>query len=153
YPNLRFIWNTKVIGVTVESGRIVGVRGVHQRGRQNNEFRARSVVLATGGFESNLQLVREYWPHYFPGLARGARILLGSGINSHGRGLDPPSTAGGTLARLDHQLFYSTGLVDPRDPAGLRGLHAFNRAAIWVNAQGKRFVRDGPPDPKNQMPA
>jgi succinate dehydrogenase/fumarate reductase flavoprotein subunit len=25
-------------------------------------------------------------------------------------------------------------------------------AAIWVNAQGKRFVRDGPPDPKAQVP-
>ena len=61
--------------------------------------------------------------------------------------------AGAALQRLDHQLFYSTGLVDPRDPAGRRGLHAFNTEAIWVNAQGKRFVRDGAPDPKTQMPA
>jgi uncharacterized protein len=153
YVNIRFVWNTKVVGLTIETGRVVGVRGVHQRTGQTNEFRAGSVVLATGGFESNLQLVRAYWPHYFPGLADGTRILLGSGIHSLGSGLELASSAGGTLARLDHQLFYSTGLVDPRDPSGGRGLHAFNRAAIWVNAQGKRFVRDGAPDPKNQMPA
>jgi succinate dehydrogenase/fumarate reductase flavoprotein subunit len=43
--------------------------------------------------------------------------------------------------------------VDPRDGLGKRGLHAFNRHSIWVNAQGKRFVFDGQPDPKRQMPA
>jgi succinate dehydrogenase/fumarate reductase flavoprotein subunit len=70
-----------------------------------------------------------------------------------GTGLDLAREAGANLARLDHQLFYSTGLVDPRDPSGKRGLHAFNRDAIWVNALGKRFVSDGQPDPKKQMPA
>jgi predicted oxidoreductase len=153
YPNLHFVWNTKVTELIVESHRVAGVRGVHQRTGQMQELRAGSVVLATGGFESNLELVRAYWPRYFPGLTSSTRILLGSGINALGSGLDLAGSAGGALARLDHQLFYSTGLVDPRDPSGRRGMHAFNRAAIWVNPQGKRFVRDGQPDPKNQMPA
>ena len=43
--------------------------------------------------------------------------------------------------------------MDPRDPGGKRGLHTYNNASIWVNAQGKRFVRDGAPDPKAQVPA
>jgi flavocytochrome c len=153
HTNIHFVWNTKVTELIIESGRVVGVRGAHQRSGQMKEFRAGDVVLATGGFESNLELVRAYWPRYFPGLTSGTRILLGSGINALGSGLDLAGSAGGALARLDHQLFYSTGLVDPRDPTGKRGMHAFNRAAIWVNAQGKRFVRDGQPDPKNQMPA
>jgi predicted oxidoreductase len=153
YPNLDFVWNTKVTGLIIESGRVVGVNGVHQRSAQKKEFRAGFVVLATGGFESNLELVRAYWPHYFPGLTSNTRVLLGSGINSQGTGLDLAGSAGGALARLDHQLFYSTGLVDPRDAAGRRGLHAFNRDAVWVNSQGKRFVWDGAPDPKTQMPA
>ncbi len=153
YPNLQFAWNTKVTALIIEARRVVGVRGVHQRSGITKEFRAEDVVLATGGFESNLDLVRACWPHYFPTLTSGTRILLGSGINAQGSGLELAENAGGALARLDHQLFYSTGLVDPRDPAGQRGLHAFNRAAIWVNAQGKRFVWDGAPDPKTQMPA
>lgn len=153
YANLHFFWNLKVTSLIIESGRVVGVRAVHQRDGQTKEFRASDVVLATGGFESNLDLVRAYWPRYFPGLARDTRVLLGSGINAQGSGLELAGSVGGALSRLDHQLFYSTGLVDPRDPSGRRGMHAFNRAAIWVNAQAKRFVRDGAPDPKNQMPA
>jgi len=145
--------NTKVTALIIESRRVVGERGVHLRSGQTKEFRAGCVVLATGGFESNLELVRAYWPHYFPQLASDIRILLGSGINALGSGLGLAEEAGGALARLDHQLFYSTGLVDPRDPTGRRGLHAFNRASIWVNAQARRFVSDGAPDPKIQMPA
>jgi predicted oxidoreductase len=152
-PNLHFVWNTKVTGLIIESQRVAGVRGIHQRSRKTEEFRAGDTVLATGGFESNLELVRACWPHYFPALTSGTRILLGSGINAVGSGLELAGRAGGALARLDHQLFYSTGLVDPRDPTGWRGLHAFNRAAIWVNVQAERFVWDGAPDPKNQMPA
>jgi predicted oxidoreductase len=153
YPNLAFVWNTKVTGLIVLSGRVTGVQAVNQRSGQTNEFRADCVVLATGGFESNLELVRVYWPHYFPGLFSGTRILLGSGINALGSGLELAGNAGGALTQLDHQLFYSTGLPNPREPDGGRGTHAFNPASIWVNAQGERFVRDGAPDPKTQMPA
>jgi len=152
YPNLGFRWNTKVTELLVESGRVAGVRGIHQRIGHTNEFRAAFVILATGGFESNLELVRAYWPNYYPRQNKDTRVLVGSGVNALGSGLPLAESAGGTLSQLDHQLFYSTGLVDPRDPGGKRGLHAFNMAAIWVNAQGKRFVRDGPPDPKAQVP-
>ena len=153
YSNLSFLWDTKVTGLLIESNRVTGVRAVNQRTGQTNEFRSEYVVLATGGFESNLELVRTYWPHYFPELFNGTRILLGSGINSLGSGLDLVADARGSLTRLDHQLFYSTGLVNPRDPTGKVGNHAFNPQAIWVNKQGRRFVRDGAPDPKTQMPA
>jgi flavocytochrome c len=153
YPNLTFRWNTKVTALMVESGQVVGVHTVNQRNKQTEDVRATFVILATGGFESNLELVRAYWPQYFPGLAEGTRILLGSGVNALGSGLDMAGKAGADLARLDHQLFYSTGLVDPRDELGKRGLHAFNRHSIWVNVQGKRFVFDGQPDPKRQVPA
>src|SRR5262249_56347449 len=37
--------------------------------------------------------------------------------------------------------------------AGRGGMHAFKTDSIWVNAQGRRFVSDGAPDPKSQMPA
>ena len=153
HPNLSFRWNTKVTGLMAESGRVTGVRGTHLRTGQTNEFRAAFVILAMGGFESNLDLVRAYWPNYFPRWTKDTRVLLGSGVNALGSGLTLAESAGAALAQLDHQLFYSTGLVDPRDPGGQRGLHAFNMAAIWVNSQGKRFVSDGPPAPKTQIPS
>ena len=105
-------------------------------------FAATSVVLATGGFESNLELVRQHWPSVLPGLEGGAKILLGGGINSLGSGFDVATAGGAALTNLDHQLFYGTGLVDPRDPSGRRGLNSFNPGSIWVNAQGRRFVQE-----------
>ncbi len=41
------------------------------------------VVLATGGFQSNLQMVQEFWPD---NLRFPDRLLLSSGINALGSG-------------------------------------------------------------------
>ncbi len=142
WTNIHFVWNTKVTSLLIENGQVRGVHGVGLRDGSTNDFRATSVVLATGGFESNLELVRQHWPTVLPALADGAKVLLGSGINSLGSGFDVATTGGAALTNLDHQLFYSTGLVDPRDPSGRRGLNSFNPESIWVNAQGRRFVRE-----------
>ncbi|MCI0538727.1 MAG: FAD-dependent oxidoreductase [Verrucomicrobiales bacterium] len=142
WTNIHFVWNTKVTSLLIEDGQVRGVRGVGLRDGSTNDFRSTSIVLATGGFESNLELVRQHWPTVLPALAGGAKVLLGSGINSLGSGFDVATTGGAALTNLDHQLFYSTGLVDPRDPSGRRGLNSFNPESIWVNAQGQRFVRE-----------
>jgi len=142
WPNIHFVWNTKVTALLIEEGQVRGVRGVGLRDGSTNDFRSTSVVLATGGFESNLELVRQHWPSVLPGLEGGAKILLGGGINSLGSGFDVATAGGAALTNLDHQLFYGTGLVDPRDPSGRRGLNSFNPGSIWVNAQGQRFVQE-----------
>ena len=142
WPNIHFVWNTKVTSLLIENGQVRGVRGFGLRDGSTSDFRATSVVLATGGFESNLELVQQHWPMALPALEGGAKVLLGSGINSLGSGFDVAITGGAALTNLDHQLFYSTGLVDPRDPSGRRGLNSFNPQSIWVNAQGRRFVRE-----------
>src|SRR6185503_11279173 len=142
WTNIHFVWNTKVTSLLIEDGQVRGVRGVGLRNGMSNDFRSQSVVLATGGFESNLELVRQHWPTVLPGLDGGAKVLLGSGINSLGSGFEVATGGGAALTNLDHQLFYSTGLVDPRDPSGRRGLNSFNAESIWVNQQGRRFVRE-----------
>ena len=142
WTNIHFVWNTKVTSLLIEDGQVRGVRGVGLRNGMTNDFRSSAVVLATGGFESNLELVRQHWPTVLPGLDGGAKVLLGSGINSLGSGLEVATGGGAALTNLDHQLFYSTGLVDPRDPSGKRGLNSFNAESIWVNQQGRRFVRE-----------
>ena len=142
WTNIHFVWNTKVTSLLIENGQVHGVRGVGLRDGSTNEFRAASIILATGGFESNLELVRQHWPTVLPTLEGGANVLLGSGINSLGSGFDVAITGGAALTNLDHQLFYATGLVDPRDPSGKRGLNSFNPKSIWVNTEGRRFVRE-----------
>lgn len=106
-------------------------------------MRARGVILATGGFQSNLEMVREFWPRETP---FPARLLAGSGVNSTGSGHDIARGAGAAFQRMDHQWNYATGLPDPRYPGLNRGLNASNYLSIWVNAQGRRFTAEyGPP--------
>ena len=138
-PAIAFEWNTKVTGLIAEHGRVLGVRGENTRSGRSVERRSRVVILATGGFQSNLELVREFWPQNLP---FPERLLAGSGVNSMGSGLKIAEGAGAALGRLDHQWNYPTGLPDPRHPGRNRGLNAQSPASIWVNAQGRRFVNE-----------
>jgi flavocytochrome c len=137
--NVRFRWNFKVEGLVVEEGRVTGIRGHDMRSGEAAELRGSEIVLATGGFQSNLEMVREHWPRDLP---FPERFLIGSGVNSVGSGHAIAKGAGAALFSMDHQWNYATGLPDPRYPGGGRGLNASNDSAIWVNLDGKRFVNE-----------
>ncbi len=136
-PNIRFRWNTKVVQLLQQDGRVTGVIGVDQRTQEETEYQAAAVILATGGFQSNLDMVREYWPAEF---RFPEKILSGSGRNSVGDGHKLAQLAGGELARMDHQWNYFTGIPDPRYRGANRGLSAANMHGIIVNADGRRFA-------------
>ena len=136
-PAVSFAWNLRVNDLIVERGRVIGVRAEDLRSGHRREFRGRTVIMATGGFQSNLEMVRVFWPRNLP---FPARILAGSGLHSTGSGHEVVRRAGGIFVNMDHQWNYSSGLVDPRDARGYRGLSATNSASIWVNAAGERFV-------------
>jgi flavocytochrome c len=138
-PNVRFHWNTQVERLLVEQGRVVGVATRQVRDQTKAELRARVVVLATGGFQSNLEMVRASWPAELP---FPEHFLIGSGINSTGSGHELAKSGGAALTRLDHQWNYITGLPDPRFPDGSRGLNAYNPESIWVNSDAKRFLAE-----------
>jgi succinate dehydrogenase/fumarate reductase flavoprotein subunit len=96
-----------------------------------------SVILATGGFQSNLDMVRASWPADLP---FPDRLLAGSGIDSVGLRHELAREAGAALFNMHRQWNYATGLPDPRRPGGKWGLHALNEGSIWVNTQGRRFM-------------
>lgn len=134
---VRFRWNTRVDELIVQNGRVVGVRGTGLRGDSAIVLRSPIVLLATGGFQSNLERVRDNWNDALP---FPDRILAGSGWNSQGLGLDLARAAGAAFHRLDHQWNYVTGVPDPRYPDADRGLNVLIDHAIWVNVEGRRFV-------------
>jgi len=138
-PNITFIWNTRVTDLLTEGGRVVGVAGQNLRTQSRRTFRAAATILATGGFQSNLEMVLEHWPKSLPA---PKRLLAGTGRNAVGSGHALAQKAGAVLFHLDHQWNYALGLPDPRDPSGRRGLASFNPTGIWVNAEGKRFVNE-----------
>jgi flavocytochrome c len=139
YPNITFTWNHKVTSLVKENNQVVGVWAENLRSGQRLRFPASAVVLATGGFQSNLQMVQEFWPD---NLRFPDRLLLSSGINALGLGHALAQEVGAVLSYMDHQWNYSTAIPDPRYPGTDRGLFARSPLALWVNVEGKRFVNE-----------
>lgn len=137
HPNIRFYWNTQAVQLLTRNQRVVGVLGRELRTEVERPFRGSSVILATGGFQNNLDMVREFWPREF---RFPERILTGSGRNSVGWGHRLARQVGGELVKMDHQWNYFTGIPDPRNPGTNRGLSAANMYGIIVNPDGQRFA-------------
>jgi len=149
YANIRFVWATKVEKLVVaKDGTVVGFTATNLRTGEHTSFKAKSVIIATRGFGSNLQLVRENWPGWLP---QPNRLLAGASQSAVGSGLQIVQDAGGAVSRLDHQWNYVLGLPDPDDPQHMRGLASFDFRSIWVNSEGKRFTQEFG-DPKINLP-
>ena len=138
-PNVSFLWNVKAERLVVENGVVRGVLVRHLRTGRVETLRAANTVLATGGFESDLDRVLGNWT---PGLPRPSRLLVGSAISATGSGHDMATGAGAALTRIDRHYIYIDGLPDPRDPEGIHALTGGNGRAMWVNAQGRRFTNE-----------
>ncbi len=136
---VTFVYNTDITSLIVSDGKVTGVSGTNARTGEKQTFEAIAVLIATGGFQSNLDLVTKWWPKH---LAPPERVLAGSSREATGSGFELVKMAGGSVERLDHQWIYIGGLPDPTDPTGQRGFSAPNGQAIWVNARGKRFVNE-----------
>jgi len=137
--NIRFRWAAMAEDLIVRDGRITGVTVRDLRRGMRHDLHARNVIVATGGFQSNLKKVLAHWPSELP---KPNRLLRGAARSATGSGHDLVRRANGSVSRLDHQWNYVLGLPDPRDPSRTRGLAAFNFNAIWVNAEGKRFMQE-----------
>ncbi|CAG0946669.1 fumarate reductase flavoprotein subunit [Gammaproteobacteria bacterium] len=138
-PRIEFLWNTEVTEILRRDGRIAGVRTERSRSGGRRLYHAPAVILATGGFQSNLDLVRRSWRRDLPA---PARLLIGAGQYATGSGLRLVEPFGAALTRMDHQVTFVNGLPDPRDPGGGHGLLTQNPAAIWVDATGRRFTNE-----------
>ena len=135
--HVSFSWNSQVEKLLTDNGRVTGVLVRDLRTGKQRELRSRAVILATGGFQSNLDMVREFWPAEF---RFPEKVLAGSGRNSMGLGHQLAQTAGGDLVRMEDQWNYFTGLPDPRYPGTNRGLNATNLYGILVNSHGRQFA-------------
>ncbi len=138
-PSVSFLWNNRAERLVVEDGRIAGVVVRDLRTDETITLRAPNVVLATGGFESDLERVLANWT---PGLPDPERLLIGAAVSATGSGHDMAAVAGAALTKMNRHYIYINGLVSPRDPQGIRALTAGNDSAMWVNAQGERFTNE-----------
>lgn len=142
--NIQFYWNTRADSLILRNQTVVGVNLENIRQGTTHQKYASTIIIATGGFQSNLEMVLNNWRRDWP---LPERVLAGSGWNSQGDGLKMAETAGAVIERLDHQWNYYEGIPDPRYPASDRALRFMIQPGspewhVWLNAQGKRFVNE-----------
>jgi flavocytochrome c len=131
----RVLTGTCVDQIISESGRVCGVAARVAATGAQFDIRAKTVVVTTGGFCANLDMVLEYKPEL-----RGHKVMVGSGRGATGSGHRLVREHGATLTHMAEIWFYVYATPDYRDPNGLRGLvFRGTPGYIWVNQQGRRF--------------
>ncbi len=133
-PRIGWRFRTRVTDLVTAGGRVAGVLAEGPEGPV--EYRAGAVLMASGGFSNNLEMVRR---HAAP-LPPGSRILLGGGEGARGDGHAILDRIGAQFANMDAVWMYPYATPDYQDPAGLRGLVCRGlEGDVWVNRQGHRF--------------
>jgi tricarballylate dehydrogenase len=136
---IKVYYDTRMVGLVYEGRR---VRGVMVDGLEDREIiRARSVLLACGGFESNAAMRAQYLGRNWDlAKVRGSRFNMGDGIRSalaigalpHGHWSGAHAVAWDLNAPAFGDLAVGDGFQKHSYPFG-----------IVVNAHGRRFIDEG----------
>ena len=130
FRGATFFTETLVEELLMEDGAVAGVQAVHEGKRFR--IHAPSVVLASGGFLANTEMVQQYYPEYDP------EIFGGYKAPNMGESVELARKAGALLDR-DIMLIKEGCASSDRAP---RILSEFGREPylIWVNRKGRRYV-------------
>lgn len=131
-----FYYDTTVDALLSEDGKVTGVSGVNSENNGDTlVLHANNVILATGGFGSNVAMREEYNPAY------GAGYKSTDSVGATGDGIVLAQSVGADL--VDMQYIQTYPYCDPIsggllyiDDARLYG------DSIIVNKEGKRFVSE-----------
>lgn len=138
--NVKIIYNTEVTELIADGNKVVGAKAVDKDGNTYTFNANKSVILCTGGFAGNLEMVQEYntsgkWPNLAKMKSSNLPAIKGDGIRL-------AKDVGADLRDMDQiQLLFTcdpkTGMVNPGNfkPKGTAGY-------IFVNQEGERFVKE-----------
>jgi tricarballylate dehydrogenase len=133
----QFFYQTTAHGlIQGGDGAVIGVRCAGE-GHRTLELRGSAVVLASGGFEGNPEMLT----HYLGPRARYIRPVARGGYYNKGEGIRM-ALAAGAAACGDYGSFHAEPL-DPRSGATEPVVLVFNYG-ILVNKNGARFVNEAP---------
>lgn len=137
--NIEIIYGAKALALeTIGKGEEVDGVLYEQKGKKYKIQAKQGVIIATGGFAANPQLVAQNIPAF-----KGSMTC--SSPNSQGEGLLMAEKIGAASTHLPYAAIYSCGvLVDPKANRGLIfRAHLLNyNGSILVNEHGKRFMAD-----------
>jgi len=127
--------NTEITKITMNGDRAVGFEGFNSETGEKVDVSCKTVIVTTGGFNSNIDMVLEARPEL-----NEYKVMEGSGRGSTGSGHKLVTTVGGYLTHMENVWFYVYATPDYRDAGQKRGLVCRQIPGyIWVNQQGKRF--------------
>ncbi|WP_313983240.1 flavocytochrome c [uncultured Solobacterium sp.] len=129
--NVQFLFDTTANEIIMKDGKAVGIKGTGKDGHKVT-INAKSVVIATGGFGANAEMVEKYKPEL-----KGFATTNAEG--AQGQGIDMATAAGAATVDMNQIQIHPTVHIEEDGNAhliteGLRG-----DGAILVNAEGKRF--------------
>tara|TARA_B100000686_G_scaffold355173_1_gene470661 strand:- start:3244 stop:4656 length:1413 start_codon:yes stop_codon:yes gene_type:complete len=140
---------TQIQNLTIQDSKVIGFEGKNLATNDKIKVQSKVVIVTTGGFNSNLEMVLEARPEL-----KDFRIMEGSGRGSTGDGHSMVEEIGGYLTHMDHVWFYCYATPDYLDNAGKRGLVCRQIPGyIWVNQQGKRFHNEALSGGNSMSPA
>lgn len=126
---IEILFDTTATEIKMENGAAVGIKGVTNDGTEVT-ISAKAVILATGGFGANLDMVAELKPEL-----KGFMTTNAAGLQ--GQGIAMATAVGAATVDMNQIQIHPTVQFDTAAliTEGLRG-----DGAILVNVEGKRFV-------------
>ncbi len=122
-----------------QGGRVAGAAGLRRDTGQAFEAGAAQVVIASGGFNGDLDLVRRRWPSEWGSAPRD--LLNGSYPWIDGRMQAAAMDLGAATGPLDQMWVYAAGIAHWKEAFTGHGLAVVPpRSALWLRADGKRFA-------------
>jgi L-aspartate oxidase len=127
HPSIAIVENVSAEDLIVDEGSVAGVRARGNASVESVEYRARAVVLATGG------------------MGRLYRYTTNP-VEATGDGIAMAARAGALLADMEFVQFHPTALAIGRDPMPLVTEAVRGEGATLVNDLGERFMLAIHPD-------
>ncbi|WP_155486974.1 FAD-binding protein, partial [Vibrio harveyi] len=133
--NGRIITDTRATDLMVDNGKVVGIKAVQADGTELILHVNHGVVLASGGFGANTQMIKKY-NTYWKEIADDIKTTNSPALV--GDGIEIGEKAGAELVGMGFVQLMPVG--DPKSGALLTGLIVPPENFVFVNKQGKRFV-------------
>jgi fumarate reductase flavoprotein subunit len=128
---------TPVKRILKEGDRINGV--VVEENEEEKVVNARVVMVATGGYANNKEMVKKY-----SGLDLGVNLLPFGNVDKTGDGIRMAWEIGAAEEGLGNLELYRTGPIDAQSTSGGGDIDfAVIQPDLWVNTHGERFCDEG----------
>ncbi|ETO27059.1 hypothetical protein RFI_10074, partial [Reticulomyxa filosa] len=121
-----------------EKGNVIGIEYESlQNNNKKYELNGGAVIISTGGFCYNKDLLKKYTPFY-------ANLPTTNGPWTNGEGMLVAQKAGAELLDMECVQVHPTGFIDPKDPNAHEKILAAEclraAGALLINSNGRRFV-------------